>query len=368
MNKNNIDQALSALGDALKSQEPDINALQLIGKFPDRSISGNLIYGGKILKFESAGIKDSATDTKINIENDKVIIKDLEVNRLTKSLQIDGDLNVDGTIKVDTLEVLNLKANLDIDQNKPIKYSGEIDGKGFLWAGKDYTKQFVYQSNKIFSSESINIAKDKNLSINDVKVLDSESLGPSVTHSNLKHVGTLKGLIVDGSFSVNNYFIYDGNTDRLGLGTDEPNAALSIAEDGVEIILGTSDATRGVMGTFASHDLDIVTDNQSRIKLGANGNILLGNKNASPVQVSIHGKLAVKVNMPDPDVDLHVNGAIKFNGKLQKYDTAAPTVGEYNKGDIIWNSEPAVKKYVGWICIKAGNPGVWEPFGMIGNI
>jgi hypothetical protein len=50
MNRNNIDQALLALGDALKSQEPAINALQLISQFPDRSLTGNHIHGGKILK------------------------------------------------------------------------------------------------------------------------------------------------------------------------------------------------------------------------------------------------------------------------------------------------------------------------------
>ena len=150
-------------------------------------------------------------------------------------------------------------------------------------------------------------------------------------------------------------------------GSQDNILGISFGEDDIEVIVGTKDSTRGSVGTFASHDLEIVTDNTSRIYIGANGNILLGNKGASPIQVSIHGKLAVKVNTPDPDVDLHVNGAVKFNGKLQKYDAEKPTVGEFNKGDIVWNSEPAVSSYVGWICIKSGNPGTWEPFGKIGQ-
>ena len=367
MNRNNLDQALSALGDALKSQEPALNALQLIAQFPERSLTGNHINGGKILDFESAGIKDSASNTKITIENDKVSIDVLAARHIPNNLQVSGDVNVTGTITVDTLQVTNLLADLDIDQNKAIKYTGTIDGKGFLWQGSDYTKQLVYQTDTIFSSESINLGRNKNFQINDVKVLDAEELGASVTRSNLRQVGALQGLVVDGSLTVNNFLVFDGNSDRLGIGTDEPNAALSVAEDGIELILGTADASRAVIGTFASHELDIVTDNEARIKIGADGNILLGNKNSSPVQVSVHGKLAVKVNMPDPDVDLHVNGAIKYKGKLQTYDVLAPAAGEFNKGDIVWNSEPSVGAYVGWICTKAGNPGTWEPFGKIGN-
>lgn len=368
MNRTNIDQALAALGDALKGQEPPpINVLQLVSQIPDRSLTGNHINGGKITGFSSTGIVDTATSPKLKVTDNAVTLENLNVNSIVSNAEFKGDISVHGTARIKTLEVESLSANINITQNNSIKYEGAVDGKGMLWAGPDYTRQLVYQSNKIFSSENIDIANGKQYSVNDVKVIDQTSLGESVVKSNLREVGRLKGLLVDGPTVINNYFVFDANTDRFGIGTEEPNAALSIAEDGVEIIAGTKDATRGSIGTFGSHDLEIVTDNVARVYIHSNGNILLGNKNSSPVQVSVHGKLAVKVNTPDPDVDLHVNGAVKFNGKLQKYDSQAPSGGEFNKGDIVWNSEPAVGSYVGWICIKSGNPGSWEPFGKIGN-
>jgi len=367
MNKTNIDQALAALGDALKSEEPQINMLQLIPQIPDRALSGNHITGGKIVNFASTGISDTASQPRLKVTDNAVTVENLNISNVVSDITFNKNLNVEGTAKIKNLEVENFNADITLNQNNPIKFEGQIDGKGFLWSGKDYTKQFVYNAGDIFSSESINIAKGKELKINDVVALSEKSLGNSITESNLKQVGRLKGLIVDGKAVINNYFVFDANSDRFGIGTEEPNAALSVAEDDIEVIVGTKDSTRGSVGTFASHDLEIVTDNTSRIYIGANGNILLGNKGASPIQVSIHGKLAVKVNTPDPDVDLHVNGAVKFNGKLQKYDAEKPTVGEFNKGDIVWNSEPAVSSYVGWICIKSGNPGTWEPFGKIGQ-
>lgn len=46
--------------------------------------------------------------------------------------------------------------------------------------------------------------------------------------------------------------------------------------------------------------------------------------------------------------------------------TAAPTAGDYMRGDFIRNSEPselgsAGSKYVilGWECVTSGNPGTW---------
>jgi hypothetical protein len=367
MNSNNIDQALAALGDALKGQEPEINVLKLIPQIPDRALSGNHINGGKIVNFSSTGIVDTATSTKLKVTDNAITVENLNVSNVVSTVGFKGDITVDGTARIKNLEVESFSADINVTQNNPIKYEGQIDGKGFLWSGKDYTKQFVYKDNNIFSSENLNLANTKQFSINDVKVLDQTSLGESVVESNLRQVGRLKGLIVDGKTVINNYFVFDADSDRFGIGTEEPNAALSVAEDDVEVIIGTKDATRGSIGTFASNDLEIVTDNTSRIYIGASGNILLGNKGASPIQVSIHGKLAIKVNTPDPDVDLHVNGAVKFNGKLQKYDNDKPNVGEYNKGDIIWNNEPNVGSYVGWICIKSGNPGMWETFGKIGQ-
>lgn len=248
-----------------------------------------------------------------------------------------------------------------------LRFNGDIEGKGLIWVGNGHTKQLVWNPSpeRFFSSESIDVAKGKSFSVNGIKVIDDVELGASITKSNLREVGRLRGLIVDGSMSINQYLFYDAVTDRLGLGTEEPNAALSIADEGVEIILGSREYNKAGIGVYNSADLELVTDNTTRVTVKANGDVDLGNRNNGPIKVSVHGSMGVNVGTIDPRAMLHVGGAIKFNDTLHLKGDRPPEGGNFKKGDIVWNSDPQQRHYVGWICLQSGNPGIWGSFGEI---
>jgi hypothetical protein len=254
-----------------------------------------------------------------------------------------------------------------VDNFQFVDFTGDIEGKGFIWSGTGYNKQFIFVSkpDRFFISEHLDLAREKHLSINGIPVVSQTELGTSVTKSSLREVGRLKGLLVDGSLSVNNYLYFDSNTDRLGIGTENPKKVIDVVEDNVEILIGASDPNVGAIGTFNSQDFQILTDNTARITVSAGGNIILGNINSGPIQVNVLGKLTVNVNTPDSRANLHVNGPIKFNNKLHMSGTSAPAGGSFAEGDIVWNSEPIAGAHVGWVCTRAGNPGLWNPFGRI---
>jgi len=245
-----------------------------------------------------------------------------------------------------------------------IQFDDEIVGKGLKWTGSGHIKQVVYVDNpsRFSFSESIDIAKNNNLMINGDVVLSSTALGDKVKHSNLTQLGILEGLLIEGSVSINQHVYYDAKTNNLGFGTQTPRAQISIVSSSRETGLDDSK-----VGTFSRDSFDIVTDNISRISVTGIGDIQFGNIKQPLSKVSIHGQVAIKVINPDPTVDLHVNGAVKFSGHLQKYAAHPPTSGYHNVGDITWNEQPRIDSYVGWICIIAGDPGRWEPFGKIGN-
>lgn len=380
MTKNTIDQALEQLGSALKSQSAtSVDVTEFLKSLPKRSISGDHISGGKILNFSSSGILDQSTKNQITIKDELVKISTLEVDNIKNNLSVEGKikseaLEVNGLLKAGILEVDEIRADVKLEKHSPLEFKSNkeetIYGKGLLWTGTGTTKQFVLIANpdRFYVSENIDLAKDKMISINNVIALSDKEIGPSITKSNLKELGRLRGLIVDGDVSINQYMFYNSSSDRLGLGTDEPHGALSVSEDGIEIIIGTRESTRGSIGTYASNPFDIVTDAKPRISVASNGNISLGNQNQPPVQVSVHGKLSIRVNNPDPNVDLHINGPMRYHGHLHMYGTVAPSAGDFNKGDIIWNEDPKVGSYAGWICVSSGNPGRWAAFGPIVNM
>ncbi len=264
-------------------------------------------------------------------------------------------------------EVLETGKDINVAEVPFINFKGDIPGKGLIWSGDGHNKQLIYAANpgRFFVSETIDLAKGKGISVNNVKVIDDTELGSTVTKSNLREVGRLKGLIVDGGLSVNQYLVYDATTDRLGIGTDQPNATLSILDQNIELVFGASEPNIGSMGTFNSADLELVTDNTARLTIGAGGDITLGNPNFGPTKVKIVGSLGVNVSSIDPRTDLHVSGAIKFNDKLHLSGSEAPTSGAFNEGDILWNNSPQPGRFIGWVCTRAGNPGLWSGFGRV---
>jgi len=365
MADNNLDKALAYLGSSLQSLVQQANGPvdldHLHTRIAKRSLTGDHLNGGTIVNFASTGIKDEATSQQIIVRNTGLESKNLTVTEVITAK----------TIKVDFLDVKESNLSTKPTESAPLEITvanGEtLVGKGMLLKGQGPTKQLIFSVNpdKFLSTENFELIKGKEYRIDGDTVLKANELGMSVTKSHLREVGRLRGLIVDGSLSVGQYIYFDDNTNRLGIGIESANAGLSVCEDGVEVMLGTKDSTKGMVGTFASVAFDIVTDNTSRINIGSSGHITLGNINEPAIQVSVHGKMSVGVKSIDSRADLHVAGAIKFSDRLHQYSKSAPDNGTFERGSIVWNTEPTPGGCIGWVCYRAGSPGAWAPFGEI---
>jgi len=369
MAENNLDKALAYLGSSLNTLVTQANGPvdldNLHTRILKRSLTGDHLMGGTIVNFASTGIKDQATSQQLTIKDSGIEIKSLTVDSVKGNLSVENTLTVN-TIKVDVLEVREIKTDLKFGQGASLEVTvtgGEtLVGKGMLLKGQGSTKQLIFTINpdKFVSTEHFELIKDREYRIDGTPVLSATALGMGITKSNLREVGRLRGLIVDGSVNLGQYVFYNDSTNRFGIGIESPNAGLSVCEDGVEVILGTKEQSRGIVGTFASVPFDIVTDNTARMSVGSSGNITFNSS-----EVVLNGKLAIGVRTRDSRVDLHVAGAVKYQDHIHQYLNGVPDSGTYIRGDIAWNTEPDVGRCVGWVCVRAGSPGTWMPFGEI---
>jgi hypothetical protein len=165
--------------------------------------------------------------------------------------------------------------------------------------------------------------------------------------------------------SIDDYIYYNSDSESFGIGTEAPNGKFAVATLDAEFIIDTDPGTVK-LGTWTSDDLEVITDDTTRLKIHANGNIELGVP-TSTITTTVHGRLGVGVNNMDSDVSLATNGPIKIAGKKISSGTEIPTAGTFRQGDIVYNDNAVATGYVGWVCVREGTPGEWKPFGQISS-
>ena len=325
----------------------------------DRQLSGNKINGGRITNFSSVGIKDTATDTKVTIADDGLHVNAIAVKAITNALTVQGDLTVNGAITATSLHVDEITSDVRHERTSPLEFQGGY-GKGLVFTGQGPTRQFTFQGNpdKFFSSENMDLQNGKSYMIEGLPVLEFAKLGDSVTDSKLTSVGILENLSVEGNLNVDNFLYWQSDTQRLAIGSDDPNGQLSIRSWDHEFVIDPTDDRKFKIGTWSTTDLQIITDDTTRITVGQTGGITLEDK------VTINGRLGIGVKNFS-DVDLAVAGPIKVQGHTVQWADVLPTSGNYIKGDIIYSSNPQPSGYVGWVCTRSGSPGEWKQFGQI---
>ena len=186
------------------------------------------------------------------------------------------------------------------------------------------------------------------LRIDGNEVLWKKTLGKSVKESSLTRVGVLENLQVKDTL-----YVADG---RVGINTTVPSKTFAVDAEGVEIVIGSDDAT-GFVGTHEARPFAISTDDTKRIVVATDGKV------SFEKDVNVKGRLGIGIQ--NPEQDLEVAGNIAFQNRIFSSASGIPTTGTWTKGSIVWNSEPDMGEVLGWICIKGGQPGAWRPFGHI---
>lgn len=366
------------MDDLRQGLEQIINAIEEVAnkpapkqKFITNELSGDIIHGGTITNFNSTGIADQSTKRVMLVNDQGIHTDNLRVSNIDGKVEFSDNVTVNGLLTVASLHVDELSADVRNERSSSLEFFADegstVYGKGLVWRVPDESsKQLVFKPNpnRIHSTESIDIDRNAVYSIGNATVLTTTELGSSIRTSSLTRVGTLNDLHTSGNLTIDEFVFYDSDSQRIGIGTDTPNANLSLTSYDTEFIVDVeSNITK--IGNWTNNDLQLVTDDTPRLTIKSNGNVEIGNKGSSNARLNVFGKLGIGVNNVPEDIDLSISHSLEVAGHKIFYSDSIPTNGSYKKGDIAYNTNPQPTGYVGWVCTREGTPGEWRSFGKI---
>jgi hypothetical protein len=252
------------------------------------------------------------------IQNDKIVIDKLELANLEGTVRHTGQLNITGpiilegylnanTVEADTIRVKNLvteSGNILDAGHWLFPTEEELNGKGFSWTWGSGATQLAYRTGgRVWISGDVDLQANRSFKIDNTPVISQNALGAQIVKSNLKEVGTLKTLNVTGDVSLSEFATFNSGLGRLGLGTDEPNAALAIVDNDVEIVVGALTPGLASVGTYTNHNLSLITDNTSRITIKNTGEVVIGDPTFKTGNLIVHGTLTVDNLISDTRIE-----------------------------------------------------------------
>ena len=302
------------IGNLLQTQKfPDGSISHTSIDFAGVQLSGDMIKGGIIDNFGSAGIEDRASHVQLTLMDHAsafegpVWAPELKVKG---AVTIDGDLVINGQVTTDTNGFLKLVQ--DTSQAVRTLLNDE------LFSG--YT-DIIF---KKIQTEGIDLDR---ITQGGRKVIDGGQLGYHITDTNIRRLGTVENLASTGEVTLCDT-IY-ATKGRVGINTKEPNTALSIWDQEVEVTVNKHSQETAFIGTQRRHNLVVGANSTSAIKIDVDGNV--------QVQNLIVGTVPM---------------------------TSAGTIPNYpgTKGQIVWNANPNHGSAIGWVCLGAT---LWAKFGTV---
>ena len=245
--------------------------------------------------------------TQLTIENGIVQVVNSVLENSTGAFSHSGDYAISGTLTADTIVVKNIitedGAISDIG-NWVVNTEEELNGQGFSWAWGTGSALLQYRTgNKLWSNASFDLQSDQSYKIDDVPVLTASGLGDSVVHSKLRSIGTLNSLKVSGDVTLGDFFFVNSTFNKIGIGTDEPSAAITILDNNVEISIGSPDYDVAHIGTSSNHNVCIIADGRPRITATAAGEVIIGNASSRDGLLRVNGSIYVDNLIADTRVE-----------------------------------------------------------------
>jgi hypothetical protein len=271
----------------------------------DLKVKAENIEPGTIAKFSSSGIEDLSSDCQITITDQFTI---MENKLVTQDLEIRGQVNIDPNQNQRFTDMLAQRA---VDKIQATYNDGTYD---------QYVQRVLNQIAETGIDASDVLVQGK-------PIVESNALNPSITMSNLRKMGLLVELEVDGETLLDNtLYVRSG---KVGINTNEPQYTLEFWDQEVQVIATKRERDAAFLGTVKPQSLVIGTNTRDQLVLLPNGDIQVESINI---------------------------------GKTKHSSAAWQPTDNRQLGTIVWNEQPQIGQPIGWVSLGGAR---WARFGII---
>jgi len=255
--------------------------------------------------FVSTGISDQATSCQLTIMDDTTVVE----NQLTAA-----EISVTGSAIIRDLAVLG---SINTDNSAWATLANNISDATLAKLSDAWRDQLVQQVADQIGQKGIDF---DSVSIGGDYVITGNRLSSAIVESNLQSLGTLRQLSVQGEAHINNTVsVVNG---RLGVNTELPEAALSVWDEEVAVIIGKHKSKHAFIGTSRDQTLCLGVNRTPYLEIDSTGLTML-----KKLQVGVH-----------------------------KFSHAAQVPGwSGTRGDMVFNSNPGSDRVFAWMCIGGFN-------------
>ena len=279
----------------------------------DTGISGDNVSGGIIHGFASDGIDDKASSIQVTILDSHTVV---ENELLTRDLTIKNSTKLEGDIYLNGNVVLTSPGFVTVVDAASAKVQENIN-----------TDLFNSYSNLIFEKikkDGIDLSR---VTLHGDEIVKDNHLSNGIVTSNLKRVGVLDDLQVKGETLIANTF-FVGNR-RIGINTLEPNYALTIWDEDVEIVAGKKQGGVAQFGTTRNQAVLITANLKNNLLINPDGSVTI-----------------TQLNL----------------GKMNLTSSATPPNYNAPKATVVFNENPTLGGPLGWVSLGDAR---WANFGII---
>lgn len=259
--------------------------------------------------FSTNGITDSASNLEFTVQDGGVVV--------SNNLGVEKDAIINGSLIVNNLVV---KGIINTDNLSWTELANKISADVLENTTKEWKAQLANEVLELAKTTGINF---DSILLGNVPLVADGVLNPNVVVSNLKKLGILKDLTVEGFAKLNSTL--NVNLKRVGINTESPEMALSVWDEEVSVIAGKLANQVAYIGTARAQTLAI------------------GINKIPQITIDTSGLTTVKQLQVD-------RFRIGFAASVPGYSGT--------RGDLIFNSDPQADAPFGWVCLGSFQ---WQP-------